>query len=71
MPPEQLAERTASLAGEITRCSPLAAQLAKAAIAAGSDAAEAIAGGLAAGSADKEEGVTSFREKRPPDFSGE
>ena len=71
VPGEALGARVAALAVEIAANAPVAVQLAKAAIDGRDDALEAIAGALAASTADGREGVASFREKRPPTFTGE
>jgi enoyl-CoA hydratase len=65
--------RAEALAGEIARRGPVAVQVAKQMInaAEGEDAGfalEGIAGALTAFTDDLEEGVASFREKRPPGF---
>ncbi len=70
VPAGALAARVAALAAEIAANAPVAVQLAKAAIDGRDDALEAIAGALAASTADGREGIASFREKRPPTFSG-
>ena len=71
VPGEALGARVAALAAEIAANAPVAVQLAKAAIDGRDDALEAVAGALAAGTADGREGIASFREKRPPTFTGE
>ncbi|HET7092758.1 MAG TPA: enoyl-CoA hydratase/isomerase family protein, partial [Thermomicrobiales bacterium] len=63
-------ERAAALAEEIAANAPISVQLAKAAIDGQRDAVEAIAGALAASSADGREGIAAFREKRPARFEG-
>ena len=72
---EQLDRRADALAQQIAANAPLAVQFAKQAIdGAGQGSAgaalEAFAGALSAHSHDAEEGLASFREKRPPRFSG-
>ncbi|HEX5498896.1 MAG TPA: enoyl-CoA hydratase-related protein, partial [Thermomicrobiales bacterium] len=63
-------ERAAALAEEIAANAPISVQLAKAAIDGQRDVVEAIAGALAASSADGREGIAAFREKRPARFEG-
>jgi enoyl-CoA hydratase len=63
-------ERAAAIAVEIAANAPISVQLAKAAIDRQSDALEAIAGALAASSADGREGIAAFREKRAAKFEG-
>jgi enoyl-CoA hydratase/carnithine racemase len=70
VPGERLLIRARELALEIAGNAPVAVQLAKAAIDVGSVALEGIAGALAAGTDDIQEGVASFREKREPRFRG-
>ena len=72
---DKLEARAAELAEQIAAQAPIAVQLAKQAIdgAAGLDLAatlEGIAGALTAHTNDAAEGLASFREKRPPRFSG-
>ncbi|MDE2857186.1 MAG: enoyl-CoA hydratase-related protein [Chloroflexota bacterium] len=75
LPPDQLDSRADELARQIAANAPLAVQFAKQAIngalqgAAGSTL-EALAGALAAHSQDAQEGLASFSERRPPDYSG-
>lgn len=74
-PLETLDQRADELARQIAANAPLAVQFAKQAIdgsGAGSTAVtlEAFAGALSAHSLDAKEGLASFREKRPPQFSG-
>jgi len=75
VPTGQGAARAAALAAEIARQAPRSVQIAKQAVDAGQGfgtavALEALAGALAATTADGREGVASFRERRPPDFRG-
>jgi enoyl-CoA hydratase/carnithine racemase len=68
--PDRLAERARELAGQIAANAPVAVQLAKAAIDGDPLSLEAIAGALAATTADGREGIAAFREKRSPRFEG-
>ena len=71
LPPEQLKARATELAEQIAANAPIAVQLAKQAIGGGGAATlEGIAGALTAHTDDAAEGLASFREKRPPRFSG-
>ncbi len=74
LPLPKLDQRADELARQIAANAPLAVQFAKQAIdGAGPGSAvalEAFAGALSAHSHDAKEGLASFREKRPPQFSG-
>ena len=70
VPRAGLMDRARELAGEISANAPVSVQLAKAAIDGRPDALEALAGALAASTADGREGIAAFREKRPPEFTG-
>ena len=75
LPPDQLEARASELAGQIAANAPIAVQLAKQAINGGSGSGlaatlEGIAGALSAHTDDAAEGLASFREKRPPRYSG-
>ena len=67
--------RANELAADICKLAPVSVQLTKQIIDAGrgegmAAALEAMAGALAATTADAREGVASFREKRPPEYRG-
>lgn len=70
VPRAELVGRARALAEEIAANAPVAVQLAKAVIDAGGAALEAMAGALAAATADGREGVAAFREKRAARFAG-
>ena len=77
VPPERLAERALELAKTIAANGPVAVQLTKqlidAAMPANSDSGvvlETLAGSLASYTADAQEGVSAFRQRRQPQFSG-
>ncbi len=76
LPRDQLDERAEELARQIAANAPLAVQFAKQAIDGGRSGSagyslEALAGALSAQTQDAQEGLASFREKRPPDYTGE
>ncbi len=74
MPRAELLARARSLAEAIAANAPVSVQIAKQVIDGASDAAgvalEALAGALTATTDDAREGLASFRERRPPQFSG-
>jgi enoyl-CoA hydratase/carnithine racemase len=75
VPAERLSARAADLAQQIAANAPLAVQFAKAIIDAGAGegaamALEGLAAALSAATEDGREGPRSFREKRPPRFTG-
>ncbi len=75
LPRDQLDDRADELARQIAANAPLAVQFAKQAIDSDTQGAagyslEALAGALSAHSDDAQEGLASFRERRPPDYSG-
>ena len=72
---KDLLERARELAAAICKLAPVSVQLTKQIINAGQGegmaaALEAMAGALAASTADAHEGITSFREKRQPRYQG-
>ncbi len=76
VPADRLQARALELARRIAENAPIAVQAAKQLVdaAAGEGLAttlEALAAGLAAGTADAREGITAFREKRKPKFTGQ
>ena len=75
LPAAQLEARASELAGQIAANAPIAVQLAKQAINGGSGSGlaatlEGIAGALSAHTDHAAEGLASFREKRPPHYTG-
>lgn len=75
VPSAQLIERATLLATEMAGKSPIALQLTKQLVNAasgenGAATLEAMAGALAANTEDGAEGIRSFREKRPPRYTG-
>jgi enoyl-CoA hydratase len=73
VPRDRLMARAREMADEIAANAPISVQIAKQIIDGGlgegtGAAFEALAGALAATTADGAEGVASFREKRPPDY---
>lgn len=70
VPDSELMARARALAAAIAANAPVAVQLAKASLDGDPAALEAFAAALAAGTADGREGVASFRERRPPRFTG-
>jgi len=75
VPSGQLMDRARELASQIAANAPLAVQFAKAMVDAGQGegralALEGFAAALSATTDDGQEGPASFREKRPPHFTG-
>jgi len=75
LPAAALEARALELAEQIAANAPIAVQLAKQAVNGGmggnlAATLEGMAGALSAGTLDAAEGLASFREKRPPRFSG-
>ena len=66
----ELMARAWALAEEIAANAPVSVQIAKQILSGSSSALEALAGALAASTADGREGIASFREKRPANFTG-
>ena len=77
VPGEQLAQRSLELAEAIAANGPVAVQMSKQLIDAaapdrgdGGTVMESLAGSLASYTADAQEGVSAFRQRRAPRFSG-
>jgi enoyl-CoA hydratase len=70
VPAGELLARAWALAEEITANAPISVQIAKQIIDGAPASPEALAGALAATTADGREGAAAFREKRPADFIG-
>jgi enoyl-CoA hydratase len=74
VPRAELLEQARSLAEQIANNAPVSVQIAKQVVDGAGGAAgvalEALAGALAATTEDAREGLASFRERRPPQFSG-
>ncbi len=77
VPADQLADRALELAGSIAANGPVAVQMTKQLIDAANPASadngvilETLAGSLASYTADAQEGVSAFRQRRQPKFSG-
>jgi enoyl-CoA hydratase/carnithine racemase len=75
VPADRLAKRALELARRITENAPTAVQVSKQLVDAGGGEGlaatlEALAAGVAAGTADAREGVAAFREKRKGKFTG-
>ncbi|MCC6790104.1 MAG: enoyl-CoA hydratase/isomerase family protein [Thermomicrobiales bacterium] len=68
VPRAELMARALAMADEIAANAPISVQIAKQVIDGGGATLEALAGALAATTADGREGVASFREKRAPDY---
>jgi len=70
VPAEELLARAWAVAEEIAANAPISVQIAKQIIDGAPVSLEALAGALAATTADGREGIAAFREKRPADFTG-
>jgi enoyl-CoA hydratase len=70
VPADELLARAWALAEEIAANAPISVQLAKQIIDGAPVTMEALAGALAATTADGREGIAAFREKRAADFTG-
>lgn len=68
VPRAELMARALAMAEEIAANAPISVQIAKQVIDGGGGTLEALAGALAATTADGREGVASFREKRAPEY---
>jgi enoyl-CoA hydratase len=66
----EVVARAGEMAAEIAANAPISVQIAKQIIDGDGATFEALAGALAASTADGKEGVTSFREKRPATYTG-
>ena len=71
VPAEELLARAWAVAEEIAANAPAPVQIAKEIIDGASFSLEALAGALAATTADGREGISAFREKRPAEFTGD
>jgi enoyl-CoA hydratase len=69
-PVDELLARAWTVAEEIAANSPVSVQIAKQILDGAPVSLEALAGALAAATADGREGIAAFREKRPADFTG-
>jgi enoyl-CoA hydratase/carnithine racemase len=69
VPRDALMPRARAMAEEIAANAPISVQIAKQVIDGGGATLEALAGALAASTADGREGVASFRERRVPNFT--
>ncbi len=70
VPAAQLRTRAMDMANRIATCAPVAVQVAKDILNGNDWTPEALAGALTAYTDDGKEGVASFKDKRPPKFTG-